>query len=71
MVQYNITCTDNDFVDGLERKTFERAVEHVMCTRFGYDRTIAQMVLHEYTTWHRRNDPVYQRQQYIRVTMLD
>ena len=59
--------TDTNYVDGIDRRTFERAVEHVMCSRFGYDETIAKMVLHEYTSWHRRDDPVFQRQQYVHV----
>ena len=59
--------TDTNYVDGIERETFERAVHHVMCSRFGYDETIAKMVLHEYTTWHRRDDPVFQRRQYVHV----
>jgi len=34
---------DNHYVDGMDRVTFERAVEHVMCSRFGYDNTIAEL----------------------------
>jgi len=60
--------TDTNYVDGIDRGTFELAVQHVMCSRFGYDDTIAKLVLHEYTTWHRRNDPVFQRRQYVHVS---
>jgi len=46
----DVLRTDANYADGFDRDAFERAVQHVMVSKLGYDSMIAQLVLHEYTS---------------------
>jgi hypothetical protein len=58
---------DSQFNDGMDGETFRTAVQYVMCCRFGYDESVAKIVLHEYTNWTTGDDPLVHRRQYIHM----
>ena len=61
---YNL---DDQFEDGIERSTFEHAIDHVITKRFGWSQTVADVVKNKYTDWTKTNDPIENRNQYVHV----
>ena len=59
--------SDNQFEDGIERSTFEHAIDHVITRRFGWSQAVADIVKNKYTDWTKRNDPIENRNQYVHV----
>ena len=61
--------TDRSLRDGVERPTFEAAIYHVIMQRFGWSRTIADVVLHTYTDWTAVDDHERNRNSYVQVNI--
>ena len=59
---------DDTVEDGIERATFEHAIDHVITKRFGWSQEVAEVVKNEYTDWTKTNDPVENRNQYVHVS---
>ena len=56
-------------MDGLNRTTFEEAINHVFLSRFEWDVTVADVVTNEYTDWRHVNDAMANRNQYLEVSL--
>ena len=60
--------SDGEFADGLDRKTFEAGIRHVITKRFHWPVQVADVIIHEYTDWSNIDDPIENRKQYVHVS---
>ena len=65
-----VFLSDDQFEDGIERSTFEHAIDHVITRRFGWPQIVADVVKNKYTDWTKRNDPIENRNQYVHVRFI-
>lgn len=64
----NTFVADREYSDGINRITFEQAIDHVVTRRFNWDHSVADVIKNEYTNWKNIHDPIVNRDQYVHVS---
>ena len=61
-----------DLEGGMQLETYNAAVDSLVTSMFGYDRSISEIVRHAYTNWQSVSvaDPIELRHQFINVSIF-
>ena len=63
--------SDKYYYDGIDRRTFIRAVEFITVNNFKWPQKLNNIIQYEYTNWSHEYDPVVNRKEYIDVSFRD